>query len=142
MQEAEIPNQTPPATPVAGPAPLPASDAIIRAEKVEKYYAQPSQNRIQVISATDLSILPGEILALAGSLGLGQIDHAEHVERALHAHGRARSTGTRNRLPARRPMSPSSSRASRFFPGSRCLRMLKLRCRPAAWIRTSAARAA
>ena len=28
--------------------------AIIRAEKIEKYYAQPSENRIQVISATDL----------------------------------------------------------------------------------------
>ena len=28
-------------------------EAIIRAEKIEKYYAQPSQNRIQVISPTD-----------------------------------------------------------------------------------------
>ncbi len=27
-----------------------AGEAIIRAEKIEKYYAQPSQNRIQVIS--------------------------------------------------------------------------------------------
>jgi NitT/TauT family transport system ATP-binding protein len=49
-----------------------AEDAIIRAEKIEKYYAQPSQNRIQVISPTDLSILPGEILALLGPSGSGK----------------------------------------------------------------------
>ena len=48
------------------------TDAIIRAEKIEKYYAQPSQNRIQVISATDLSIVPGEILALLGPSGSGK----------------------------------------------------------------------
>ncbi len=66
MQEAVIPNhaQTPPQAP--------AVDAIIRAEKIEKYYAQPSQNRIQVISATDLSIVPGEILALLGPSGSGK----------------------------------------------------------------------
>src|ERR1700735_2118798 len=40
--------------------------AIIRAEQVEKYYAQPSENRIQVISPTDLSITAGEIVALLG----------------------------------------------------------------------------
>jgi NitT/TauT family transport system ATP-binding protein len=51
--------------------PSPA-DAIIRAEKIEKYYSQPSQNRIQVISATDLSIVPGEILALLGPSGSGK----------------------------------------------------------------------
>jgi len=50
----------------------PATDAIIRAEKIEKYYAQPSENRIQVISATDLSIVPGEILALLGPSGSGK----------------------------------------------------------------------
>lgn len=66
MQEADFPNQTQP------PTSVPAVDAIIRAEKVEKYYAQPSQNRIQVISATDLSILPGEILALLGPSGSGK----------------------------------------------------------------------
>ena len=47
-------------------------EAIIRAERIEKYYAQPSQNRIQVISATDLSIVPGEILALLGPSGSGK----------------------------------------------------------------------
>jgi NitT/TauT family transport system ATP-binding protein len=50
----------------------PAGEAIIRAEKIEKYYAQPSQNRIQVISATDLEIVPGEILALLGPSGSGK----------------------------------------------------------------------
>jgi NitT/TauT family transport system ATP-binding protein len=66
MQEAVIPNQT------QTPPQAPAVDAIIRAEKIEKYYAQPSQNRIQVISATDLSIVPGEILALLGPSGSGK----------------------------------------------------------------------
>ncbi len=64
MQETTFPN-------AALEAP-PATDAIIRAEKIEKYYAQPSQNRIQVISATDLSIVPGEILALLGPSGSGK----------------------------------------------------------------------
>src|ERR1700710_319679 len=46
--------------------------AIIRAERVEKYYAQPSENRIQIISPTDLSIVPGEIVALLGPSGSGK----------------------------------------------------------------------
>jgi len=50
----------------------PVADAIIRAEKIEKYYAQPSQNRIQVISPTDLFIVPGEIVALLGPSGSGK----------------------------------------------------------------------
>ena len=50
----------------------PATEAIIRAEKIEKYYSQPSQNRIQVISATDLEVVPGEILALLGPSGSGK----------------------------------------------------------------------
>jgi NitT/TauT family transport system ATP-binding protein len=49
-----------------------AANVIIRAEKIEKYYAQPSENRIQVISATDLSIVPGEIVALLGPSGSGK----------------------------------------------------------------------
>jgi NitT/TauT family transport system ATP-binding protein len=51
-------------------------NAIIRAERVEKYYAQshdqPSENRIQVIAPTDLSIVPGEIVALLGPSGSGK----------------------------------------------------------------------
>src|SRR6202140_493164 len=46
--------------------------AIISAERVEKYYAQPSENRIQVISPTDLSIGAGEIVALLGPSGSGK----------------------------------------------------------------------
>jgi NitT/TauT family transport system ATP-binding protein len=64
MQEASISN--------SATVPVLATDAIIRAEKIEKYYAQPSENRIQVISATDLSIVPGEILALLGPSGSGK----------------------------------------------------------------------
>jgi len=66
MQTGTFPN------PNQSPASTSTGDAIIRAEKVEKYYAQPSENRIQVISATDLSILPGEILALLGPSGSGK----------------------------------------------------------------------
>jgi NitT/TauT family transport system ATP-binding protein len=62
MQEAAVQNET-----------LTASgEGIIRAVGIEKYYAQPSQNRIQVISATDLEIVPGEILALLGPSGSGK----------------------------------------------------------------------
>ncbi len=51
---------------------IPMQPAIIRAERVEKYYAQPSENRIQVISPTDLSITAGEIVALLGPSGSGK----------------------------------------------------------------------
>ena len=49
-----------------------STDVIIRAEKIEKYFSQPSENRIQVISATDLSVVPGEIVALLGPSGSGK----------------------------------------------------------------------
>jgi len=62
MQEAAVQNEVSTTT----------GEAIIRAEGIEKYYAQPSQNRIQVISATDLQIVPGEILALLGPSGSGK----------------------------------------------------------------------
>src|ERR1700750_846510 len=48
------------------------TETIIRAEKVEKYYSQPSENRIQVIAPTDLSIVRGEIVALLGPSGSGK----------------------------------------------------------------------
>jgi NitT/TauT family transport system ATP-binding protein len=48
------------------------AEAIIRAHQVEKYYAQPSENRIQVIAPTDLSIVPAEIVALLGPSGSGK----------------------------------------------------------------------
>ena len=62
MQEAALQND----------ARIASGEAIIRAEKIEKYYSQPSENRIQVISATDLNIVPGEILALLGPSGSGK----------------------------------------------------------------------
>jgi NitT/TauT family transport system ATP-binding protein len=70
MQEAVIPSAGQTTVPI--PATAPAVEAIIRAEKIEKYYAQPSQNRILVISSTDLSIVPGEIVALLGPSGCGK----------------------------------------------------------------------
>jgi len=62
MPEAAVQNPVQPAT----------GEAIIEAQKIEKYYAQPSQNRIQVIAPTDLKIVPGEILALLGPSGSGK----------------------------------------------------------------------
>ncbi len=47
-------------------------DSIIRAEGVQKFYAQPSENRIQVIAPTDLSIEKGQIVALLGPSGSGK----------------------------------------------------------------------
>jgi NitT/TauT family transport system ATP-binding protein len=66
MHQEEISGEEPSA-PSAPPV-----EAIIRAERIEKYYAQPSQNRIQVISATDLVIVPCEIVALLGPSGCGK----------------------------------------------------------------------
>src|SRR5208282_6343166 len=48
------------------------AEPIIRAQQVEKYYAQPSENRIQVIAPTDLEIVQGEIVALLGPSGSGK----------------------------------------------------------------------
>jgi NitT/TauT family transport system ATP-binding protein len=48
------------------------AEPIIRAQQVEKYYAQPSENRIQVIAPTDLGIFQGEIVALLGPSGSGK----------------------------------------------------------------------
>lgn len=52
--------------------PATVTDPIIRAQAVEKFYAQPSENRIQVIAPTDLSIEQGDIIALLGPSGSGK----------------------------------------------------------------------
>ncbi len=64
------------------------TEPIIRAERVEKYYAQPSENRIQVIAPTDLSIVAGEIVALLGPSGIRQIDSAQNLYQAVDDLGR------------------------------------------------------
>lgn len=45
---------------------------IIEARKVEKWYGTEGDGRIQVIAATDLTIYPGEILAVLGPSGSGK----------------------------------------------------------------------
>jgi NitT/TauT family transport system ATP-binding protein len=45
---------------------------IIEARKLEKFYPQPDGSRIQVISATDLAVYPGQIIALLGPSGCGK----------------------------------------------------------------------
>jgi NitT/TauT family transport system ATP-binding protein len=47
-------------------------NAIIEAKQVEKFYAQPNGERIQVIAPTDLRIFEGEIVALLGPSGSGK----------------------------------------------------------------------
>jgi NitT/TauT family transport system ATP-binding protein len=47
-------------------------EPLIEARQVEKYYDQPSDNRIQVIAPLDLAVFPGEILTLLGPSGSGK----------------------------------------------------------------------
>ena len=47
-------------------------EPLIEARQVEKFYGQPSDNRIQVIAPLDLSIYSGDILALLGPSGSGK----------------------------------------------------------------------
>jgi len=47
-------------------------DAIIQASKVEKFYGEHTSSTIPVIAPTDLSIEPGQILALLGPSGSGK----------------------------------------------------------------------
>jgi NitT/TauT family transport system ATP-binding protein len=48
------------------------NEPIIQARAVEKFYAQPDGNRIQVIAPTDLDVVPGKIVALLGPSGSGK----------------------------------------------------------------------
>jgi NitT/TauT family transport system ATP-binding protein len=47
-------------------------DIIIQARAVEKFYAQPDGNRIEVIAPTDLEVTAGKIIALLGPSGSGK----------------------------------------------------------------------
>src|SRR5271168_4240383 len=49
-----------------------SAEPIIEARKLEKFYTQPDGTRIQVISATDLAVFPGKIIALLGPSGCGK----------------------------------------------------------------------
>jgi NitT/TauT family transport system ATP-binding protein len=57
----------------SGASPVSVADGpIIEARQIEKYYAQPDGGRIEVIVPTDLSIYPGQIVALLGPSGCGK----------------------------------------------------------------------
>ena len=49
-----------------------ASDVIIQAQAVTKFYAQPEGGKVEVIAPTDLAIEPGTIVALLGPSGSGK----------------------------------------------------------------------
>jgi NitT/TauT family transport system ATP-binding protein len=49
-----------------------ATAPIIEARGLEKFYPQPDGSRVQVISATDLAVYPGQIIALLGPSGCGK----------------------------------------------------------------------
>ena len=48
------------------------NDPIIRAQAVEKFYAQPDGTRIEVIAPINLDVEPGKIIALLGPSGCGK----------------------------------------------------------------------
>ena len=56
-------------------------DPIIEAKQVEKYFAQPDGNRIEVIAPTNLAVYPGSMVALLGPSGSGKVDIAAHADR-------------------------------------------------------------
>ncbi len=49
-----------------------ATEPIIEARKLEKFYPQPDGSRIQVISPTDIAVYPGQIICLLGPSGCGK----------------------------------------------------------------------
>jgi NitT/TauT family transport system ATP-binding protein len=49
-----------------------ATEPIIEARALEKFYPQPDGSRIQVIAPTDIAIYPGQIICLLGPSGCGK----------------------------------------------------------------------
>ncbi len=49
-----------------------SGEPILEGRGLEKFYAQPDGARVEVISPTDLKIMPGQILALLGPSGCGK----------------------------------------------------------------------
>ena len=49
-----------------------SQEPILEGRGIEKFYAQPDGSRVEVISPTDLKIMPGQILALLGPSGCGK----------------------------------------------------------------------
>jgi NitT/TauT family transport system ATP-binding protein len=60
-------NQVAPALPVSGD-----SAPILEGRALEKFYLQPDGGRIEVVSPTNIQIMPGKILALLGPSGCGK----------------------------------------------------------------------
>ncbi|HWF12995.1 MAG TPA: ATP-binding cassette domain-containing protein [Candidatus Acidoferrales bacterium] len=48
------------------------NEPILEGHALEKFYLQPDGGRIQIISPTDIKIMPGKILALLGPSGCGK----------------------------------------------------------------------
>ena len=49
-----------------------ATEPIIEARALEKFYPQPDGSRIQVIAPTDIAVYPGQIICLLGPSGCGK----------------------------------------------------------------------
>jgi NitT/TauT family transport system ATP-binding protein len=59
-------------SPVATNPPRDTGEPILEGRGLEKFYAQPDGARIEVISPTNIKIMPGQILALLGPSGCGK----------------------------------------------------------------------
>ena len=56
-----------------GPAALPEDGApLLEGRSLEKFYVQPDGGRIEVVSPTNIQIMPGKIVALLGPSGCGK----------------------------------------------------------------------
>ena len=126
MQETAIPNATQEAPP--------AADAILPRGKGRKILraAQPRESH-----SGDFCDGPEHCSrrdsCLARPIGIGQVDHVAHVDRAFHAHGGPGLLARHAHFAGRNQCLDRLFRASRFFPGSLSWKTWKLRCRREAW---------